>query len=124
MLHYHKGLYFKYLSIPVGLIIALTGFYLAYDAKKRNDNEVIKATQHAVELIQTQAKNIFSLHFSAIERMGKRWENNKGSSYQIWKEDAQVYIKDMPVFKAIMWINSDFILRWTIPLQDNKKIKT
>ncbi len=121
MTHYRKGFYFKYFPILVGLIIAVTGFYLAYYVKNVNENEFLTATLHTAELLQTEVKNIFSLHFSAIERMGKRWEHNKGLSYSAWKEDARVYIEDMPAFKSISWINPDFNSSWTMPLQQNEE---
>ncbi len=117
---HHQGWYLKYLIIPVGLLVMLTGFYLAYDTKQRNDNEIRQATQHAAELIRVQAENTLSLYFSAIERMGKRWEDAQGPSYTTWEKDAEAYIRDMPIFKAILWIDSDFKPQWSTATQKNK----
>ncbi|MGK7914224.1 MAG: ATP-binding protein [Prochloraceae cyanobacterium] len=58
--------------------------------------------------------------FQALIRMERRWSNRGGMPQVEWEIDAQNYLRDYPGFQAIEWIDSEFNVRWIVPLAGNE----
>jgi sensor domain CHASE-containing protein len=56
----------------------------------------------------------------ALVRMKQRWSSRGGTPKAEWDADAQNYLRDYPGFQAIEWIDSDFYVRWIVPLAGNE----
>ena len=74
------------------------------------------ATASVKQEIDTQMRN----RFEALERMRERWTSRGGTPKLEWEIDARNYLSGYPGFQAIEWIDSDFYVRWIVPLEGNE----
>ncbi|WP_342597216.1 ATP-binding protein [Cyanobacterium aponinum UTEX 3222] len=59
----------------------------------------------------------------ALERMQKRWQNEKGTPKERWEKDALEYIEDYTGYQAIQWVNPQYYVTWLVPEKGNEDVK-
>ncbi len=52
----------------------------------------------------------------ALQRMANRWESAGGTPRSVWERDALAYYQDFGGYQAIEWVDSNFRVQWTVPL--------
>ena len=57
----------------------------------------------------------------ALERLVKRWEVRRGTPRNEFISDAEGYVRDLPGFQALEWVDRDFFVRWIAPLAGNEQ---
>lgn len=100
------------------LVLVLTLWQAVSNWQKQQLN---KDLLQQVENIATVTENYINSKLGALERMGLRWEKRAGIPKEEWQADADMYIKQLPVFQAIEWVDSAFNVRWIAPLKGNEK---
>ena len=51
----------------------------------------------------------------SLRRMVHRWQMRGGTPRDEFMADAESYVKDFAGFRALAWVDKDFIIRWAIP---------
>lgn len=80
------------------------------------------ATRIESENVKTLIENEISTRVLALERMAERWASRDGTPRVEWERDAKRYINDYGSYKAIEWVDTDFYVRWAIPIEGNEKV--
>ncbi|WP_440054512.1 ATP-binding protein [Pseudoalteromonas sp. T1lg65] len=57
----------------------------------------------------------------ALARMADRWEAAEGTTYKLWQQDADNYIKDQPWHRTIEWVDRNGTVRWVSPETGNEQ---
>jgi two-component system, cell cycle sensor histidine kinase and response regulator CckA len=78
--------------------------------------------------IRTEAENLaghinadLRNRFSVLQRIAKKWDVQRTVSKKEFTDDAEEYLAQDPGFQAIEWADSDFIVRWVVPLKGNEQ---
>ena len=58
----------------------------------------------------------------ALERMGSRWEKSGGTARAAWESDAESYVRTLPGFRAVEWVDAAGRVQWVIPLAGNEQV--
>ena len=59
----------------------------------------------------------------ALIRMSRRWAAQGGLPQETWTIDAESLLYDYPGYQAIEWMDSDFDVRWVVPIAGNEAAK-
>jgi nitrogen fixation negative regulator NifL len=77
--------------------------------------------------VQSETSNLSSLveadiraRLPALQRIVERWETSGGTGRSEFVSDARSFIKDLPGFQALEWVDASFHVRWIVPLQGNE----
>lgn len=57
----------------------------------------------------------------ALQRVVHRWEVRGGTPKDEFLDDLSFYIRDLPGFQALEWVDKSFHVRWIEPLAGNEK---
>ncbi|TGN38923.1 bifunctional diguanylate cyclase/phosphodiesterase [Marinobacter confluentis] len=113
----HPG--FPALTFIVFLAIAMG---LQYGIKKQDRQSLQHSLDNQAQLIAQRLERDFLIHVEAIQRMAERREANPSLNQALWSADARNYLEDFGVYQAIEWIDSDYVIRWLEPLNDNETV--
>ncbi|AOT07748.1 hypothetical protein S4054249_07805 [Pseudoalteromonas luteoviolacea] len=104
-----------------GVLTSIGVFIGVWQLSDTQERHLIKQTSFAkTELIEHQFVKTFPLIMNALERMRNRWVARQGSPYSEWQLDAKDYVDDHIGLRAIEWVNNEYIVKWIVPLSDNK----
>lgn len=113
----------KNFTLPVLVfIITITGSFILY--KKLGNIELayiktlVEKEADKTELLLTSQSNDRLL---ALKRMAQRWEKSGGTSFDLWQDDSNNYIKSLKGLKAVEWVDSSYHVRWVEPVKGNEK---
>jgi len=111
----------KQIPYLVGLLVMLAcitiSFFLWQLSKSQENKLISKASLARAQFIEHQLAKSMSNALTALARMKNRWSIRQSTPFVEWQVDAQNYVKDTPGLKRIEWIDSDFIIRWIVPLK-------
>jgi len=93
-------------------------FSLLYEEGYKK-NQFKELAKREAELINEFSESL-QLKYSAINRMGKRWEAGLYTR-KSWEADALAYYRDYDNYQAISWVDETFHVRWIVPLKGNEK---
>jgi len=108
--------------LPVQVAIVLNLFVMAlwwYLDTQRNIELQNLIYDKAVEQ-SSYIKADFRARLPALNRIAQRWEVHGGTSKRAFLADAKAYVRDLPGFQAIEWVDRNFYVRWIAPLQGNE----
>jgi len=74
-----------------------------------------------VHFMENHLQSMLMADIKAVERMGTRWQRDKGTPYEQWQIDARQYITDYPSMRALEWVDINSYVRWIEPLAGNEK---
>ena len=60
--------------------------------------------------------------YTALNRIGLRWEAAKGTAHALWSKDTESYVHDLPFLKAISRLNKAGELEWITPVEGNERL--
>ena len=101
------------LTLAMSLWQALEGLEQAH---------VAQVTHQAAVTIKQQMEVGFEAQFSALKRMGRRWEMRR-SNRAMWEADSKNYVQDVRNTQAVEWVDNTFHVRWIVPLKGNERAK-
>ncbi|MDX2505335.1 MAG: PAS domain S-box protein, partial [Gammaproteobacteria bacterium] len=80
----------------------------------------------AEQIVARQAKSLrievghsIKQQVLAMDRMARRWEYQGGTSLDLWRADAELYLSDNPALVAISWVDPSMQVRWFESSQEN-----
>lgn len=100
----------------LSVLVVLLGWHL-----KENQSDSIKTLTHerAVNFMDDIKRDLDS-RVPALQRIVNRWEIRGGTPKREFESDANYYVRDLPGFQAIEWVDQDFIVRWVVPRFENE----
>lgn len=105
------------LGVVMSVLIA---FSLWQQAQQRENTLVKNISSTKAQLIEHQYIITLPTILKALERMKERWVARQAPPFEEWQSDAQNYVNDHEVLRAVDWINSDYIVKWVVPLKGNE----
>lgn len=102
------------------MIITIITFSFLVEYNNRQVENLVQT-----QLISLRQKTELELktRVLALERMQKRWQNEKGTPKERWEKDALEYIKDYTGYQAIQWVNPQYYVTWLVPEKGNEDVK-
>lgn len=100
------------------IAIAVISIWVLLNDTNRRHLELLTSQQ--TRIAETLIRQDLVMRMSAIERLAQRWVAADGTPRTNWEEDAGQYLKDMPGFQSIEWVNSAQHVRWAVPHESNK----
>lgn len=101
-------------SLPTFIVL----FFLTlagWNAMRANELEQVQTLVNArAEAIKNLTQNYLRNISSSVDRIDKRWEAQGGTPEILWKADAQAYINDYPLLRAILWADSQSTVHWVV----------
>lgn len=73
--------------------------------------------------IQRAIQRDFEIRIPDLQRMADRWVMKGGTPKPEWEADAKNYLKDIPGFQALEWVDSNLVVRWIVPFEGNEGAK-
>lgn len=89
-----------------------------------HDNQINAQQKELRTLARFFAADIqidLNARLKALQRMADRWTIRGGTPIREFIKDAEAYVADMPGLQAIEWVDSDYHVRWVIPLAGNEE---
>ncbi|MEH6402420.1 MAG: ATP-binding protein [Sneathiella sp.] len=62
-----------------------------------------------------------NVRLPALERLAHRWQERGGTPKEEFLADAADYMRDLPGFQAIEWVDKSYHVRWIVPLAGNER---
>ncbi|WP_454783691.1 diguanylate cyclase [Legionella sp. WA2024007413] len=91
--------------------------------KKNQENSLNMLLQLKIENVEDVIESHLQEFTSSFSRMAKRWISQQTPSETEWKADAMHYIHDQPGYRAIAWVNNQYIVRWLAPEEGKEQLK-
>lgn len=110
--------------VPVFLsatIMVLTGL-LWWNFKEHRDNEIFMFTQNRTRQISDVIGRDFRRRIQALQWFASTWEQRGAMSRDEFDTIMSTMLLEYPGFQAIQWVNSDFRIKWLIPLAGNERV--
>lgn len=70
--------------------------------------------------IKSSIETVVNTQILALLRLGKRWEQQGGTPWRLWKADTALYLEHQPGLQAISWVDPLLHVRWIEPLAGNE----
>ncbi|HEY9657294.1 MAG TPA: PAS domain-containing protein, partial [Allocoleopsis sp.] len=111
------------MPILLGIIatIAVLGVWQQLSLQENHQIEQIVAEKAA--LTETLLTRELADRIQGLQRIADRWQVSGGISQPLWEADAATYIRDLPGFQAIEWVDPAFHVRWVVPLAGNEAVQ-
>ena len=107
-----------WLAIVAGAIMAAGVLALWYVIDERAEEHAESSVDHTVHmntlLISQDAEN----RLLALDRLARRSLTDREPSQADWEADARRYLRDMPGFQALQWLDTEFATRWRVARAD------
>lgn len=112
-----KVLLIPILCFSLALSITLTFHFRLESEQQGKINQNIK---QKLEVIHFSLQENVHNSLVALRRMAQRWEFDKGTPENEWREDAYNYVIDHPALKTVEWVDETYHVRYVEPLSPNK----
>ena len=107
----------------VGTSIVAITLVLWQSLKEHEQTHIHGQVDFATISISREIRSQTNNRIQALVRMSRRWAAQGGLSQQTWTIDAESLLYDYPGYQAIEWIDSDFYVRWIVPMAGNEAAK-
>jgi PAS domain S-box-containing protein len=114
---------YKWLCFIIGLLSLVLTIISWYAIDRQASLQIQRLFHKESESIGNHLEQTIESNILLLSRMAKRWELNKGTEYQQWRLDALSLVNDNPSFQAVEWVDSQFYVRWIVPLKGNQQAK-
>ncbi|MEM9906386.1 MAG: CHASE domain-containing protein, partial [Cyanobacteria bacterium P01_D01_bin.44] len=111
------------LPLAVGAGVIATTLILWQSLRTQEQAQIHRRVDFATVSIGRQIRVQTEDRVQALVRMSRRWAAQGGMTQADWTADAESLLRDYPGYQAIEWIDSDFYVRWIVPLAGNEAAK-
>jgi signal transduction histidine kinase len=101
--------------VLIVLVLALWQSLTSWENK-----QIKKNVSNQLNNFNSTFEQKLNAQIKALKRMAQRWNYRQGTPYQEWQQDAQQYIKDLPFYQSIEWVDKSLTVRWVAPLKGNE----
>ena len=109
----------RWVPVPLGLAVVSATLILWQALLAEQRRQLTQVTQEAADSLRTQIGEVLDARLRALERMGRRWNSQGGTSREQWTDDASAYVTDEKIFQAVAWVDSSLKVRWIVPTGGN-----
>jgi len=113
----------KWLPLLVGALSLAITLLLWQAMLMQRELSIQRFTQLAAKSVKSEIANRLLFQVNSLVRMGKRWENRRGTPKDEWLADATAHVAGYTGYRAIEWIDPSLHLRWIAPEQGNEKLE-
>jgi PAS domain S-box-containing protein len=109
---------------PLATVVAGTvaSFVLFSGLHTRQSQEAERAISTMADSVQREIAGALRDRGLALERMAGRWAFSGGTEAGAWAHDAESYLRDLPGFQAVQWIDSEYAIRWIVPMAGHEHL--
>ncbi len=111
----------RWFPFIMGIILFASISIFSWNMGKRESSNL----EHRIELEAKEMATLLDADMRAripsLQRMVNRWQIRNGISKEEFVRDASSYIEDAAGYQAIEWVDSDFHVRWIIPMEGNEQ---
>ncbi|MEM8809882.1 MAG: CHASE domain-containing protein, partial [Cyanobacteria bacterium P01_G01_bin.38] len=111
------------LPLAVGAGVIATTLLLWNSLRTQAQTQIHRQVDFATVSIGRQIRVQTEDRVQALVRMSRRWAAQGDMTQADWTADAESLLRDYPGYQAIEWIDSDFYVRWIVPLSGNEAAK-
>ncbi|MEM9161526.1 MAG: PAS domain S-box protein [Cyanobacteria bacterium P01_F01_bin.4] len=111
------------LPLAVGAGVMAATLILWHSLRAQEQAQIHRRVDFATASIGRQIRIQTEDRVQALVRMSRRWATQGGMTKDDWTADAESLLRDYPGYQAIEWIDSDFYVRWIVPLSGNEAAK-
>lgn len=113
--------YVKFLPIQVGVILCILVAILWWHLDSQRDKNLRNLIDIRVNELSSILKADIRSRVPSLQRIAQRWSARGGTPKAEFLQDINAYLKDLPGFKALGWVDKHFYVRWIAPLKGNEK---
>ena len=110
--------WFPYLVGVVSLIVILSFWWRL---RTLESTRIDLETQAEARSISAKIYDDLNHRAHSLERMQSRWKEAGGTPRKQWEADADLYILHHPGWRALEWVDTQYIVRWVRPLENNRQ---
>ncbi|HHW4980939.1 TPA: diguanylate cyclase [Legionella anisa] len=116
----HSRVSLPLITVFVILNITVLGWQFT---KKNQENSLNMLLQLKVENVEDVVESYTAELASSFSRITYRWLNQQTNPESEWRADMMHYIHDQPGYRAIIWVDNKYAIRWIVPEEGNEFIK-
>ncbi len=109
-----------WLPLLVGMLIFTVIGLFSWGLYQAQNAELVNDVQSKNAMIATHIETDYSARVAALQRLSRQWEGHDGFTREEFTIDVQYFINDNPGFQAIEWVDSQYYVRWIVPLAGNE----
>jgi PAS domain S-box-containing protein len=113
------GLLPAWLGWPAGMAVLAAGGVLWQAICQQEQVQIDRNTQLHARSIAERIDSHLADRCQCLERMAHRWESSGPPTRDAWEADAGMYLRHMPDFQCLAWVNPERRLTWVTPLSGN-----
>lgn len=109
-----------WLPLLVGILIFIVVSLGSWGLYQSEQADLVNSFQAKNARIAARIENDYSSRVAALQRLSRQWEVHGGFTQDQFTIDVQNFINDNPGFQAIEWVDSEYYVRWIVPLAGNE----
>lgn len=112
---------YKYLPLAVAAILFVLVVIMWVSLGHQREGKLHKSIQTIANSRVTVINADIRSRLPALQRIVDRWDIRGGIPKAEFIADGNAYIKDLPGFQALGWVDTSFHVRWITPLKGNEQ---
>lgn len=92
-----------------------------YTLRSSETRRLNRETRLEAEIMSAFMRTDLDHRFDALDRMHHAWELRGGIPREEWEKDVARVVEQQPGWKAIEWVNTNYVVKWVVPLAGNEK---
>lgn len=113
----------KLLPLLLGVLASVAVFFLWQQLTINEELQINQLIQQEADAIQLQLNQELTSRIQALQRIANRWQASGGTARELWEADTTAYINNFSGYQAIEWVDSNFKVRWVIPVVGNEAVQ-
>jgi PAS domain S-box-containing protein len=113
----------KLLPLLLGVLASVVVFFLWQKLTIKEELHINQLIQQKADAIHLQLNQELTTRIQGLQRITNRWQASGGTPQELWEADVTAYIDNFSGYQAIEWVDSNFIVRWVIPVEGNEAVQ-
>ncbi len=110
-----------WLPLGTAFLLCLLTFFLYWTMEERENNNLQQKINAEAQNMATHIEADLLNRIPTLQRVARRWEFRGGTPKDEFYNESQAYIKDVPGYQALGWVDKNYYVRWIIPYETNKE---
>ena len=110
-----------WLPLGTAFLLCLLTFFLYWTMEERENSNLQQKINAEAQNMATHIEADLLNRIPTLQRVARRWEFRGGTPKDEFYNESQAYIKDVPGYQALGWVDKNYYVRWIIPYETNKE---
>lgn len=110
-----------WIPLAVGIVLSVMVGVMWTSFDRQREDHLRELVKFEAELYASFIDADIRARLPSLQRLVDRWVLRDRIPKDEFVADAKAYIKDLPGFQALEWVDSSFHVRWIIPLKGNEQ---